>query len=303
MKNKTKKAKTEKSKHIKALIFLILNTIAIIVCTTFAVLSWTVFRNYIPDSVAGVALSIAGFLLPIEKDLYENFNDAMPWQAYLRYLLRKKEINKNTLIRTNYVAFMIVEVDNKYLVLKNTHGMGLFQLPAKAYRMSYEKRMYLEKKFNTSPDDYITGKSYYDYRFLVKAKDLKKFYNHFLTDINPLTYDYSIIVQKMVDKCGLDNELFKNGKVAFKERQIERIQYSRYTSHYEMMVCDVTLFEPTEEQYNALMAVVNEETDDFKFVTLKELKSNGVDAEAGKRLADIIPGAYDLVTLVKGKEE
>ncbi len=295
--------KTDVKIQTKNIVLLLLNTLAIIASIVFVVLFYTILKKYIPDSVVGVVCTILGILIPIEKGLIENCMDTMPWEVYLRYLIRKKQIDKNTPVRTLFVAFAVVEVENKYLLLKNKHGIGLYQMPSKKYQITYEKKQELEDIFRTLPDDYNPKKDSYDYSFLVKAKYLKKFYKSFLNDVNPKTYNYVKIVEKIVKTCDLDENMFQNTKMTFKTRVVRPISFSRFTNHYEMVCCDVVVLEPTEEQYKELSKIVDKETEAYKFATLKNIQSHGVEPENNKRYADIIEGAYDLILAAKNEND
>lgn len=293
----------DNKKRIKPIILFSLNTFGIVFLIVFSVLSLFVFKQYIPDSIIGAAFSVLGFLLPLEKISYENLTDALPWQSYLRYLSRKKEINRKTLIRISYAGYVIFKINGKYLLLKNTHGIELYQLSARTYRLEYEKYVAIKKQFDAEDDDYITDKNYYDYRLLVPANRIKRFYKFFLNDINPKTYDYSEVVDNVITRIGASKTLFKEVKTSFVSRKIFPIAFSRYTSHFEMIVADINIFEPNEEQFKELVRLSETNNDEYRFVTINELKSNGTDVKIGKRKADIAPISYEIIEHAFGKEE
>lgn len=300
---KKTKTKKEKNRHILVLVLLILNSIGIVALICFVVLGLTIYRNVIPDSVIGVACTVLGFLLPLEKTSFENYIDKMPWQSDLRYLLRRKEIGRKTYIRTSYAGFLIVKVQNKYLLVKNEHGLGLYQLCARTYPLSFEESESIKKRFNAENDPYIKDTSYCDYRYLVPSSELKRFFKHFERSINPETYDYSSIIGDIVHRCRLNPEIFNKCKTTFLGRKINKIEFSRYTNYYEMIVSDISVFEPNEEQFKELLRIGKNKADKFEFATIKEIKANGVDAENGKLRADIAPFTYDLLDYVYDFEE
>jgi len=293
----------DNKKRIKPIILFALNTAGIVLLIVFNVLSLFVFKQYIPDSIIGAAFSVLGFLLPLEKVSFENLTDALPWQSYLRYLSRKKEITRKTPIRISYAGYVIFKINGKYLLLKNTHGIDLYQLSARTYHLDYEKYVAIKKQFNAEDDDYITDKDYYDYRLLVPANRIKRFYKFFLSDVDPKTYDYSEAVDNIITRIGANKDIFKDVKITFVSRKIFPIAFSRYTNHFEMIVADVNVVEPNEEQFKELVKLAGTSNDEYRFVTINELKSNGTDVKIGKRKADITPIAYEIIEYAFGKEE
>ena len=285
--------------YTRKIIIFIANSIAIVLLLVFAILSLTVWKGNIPDSIIGVAFSIAGFLLHFEKTCFENVNDALPWETFLRLAIRKKEITSQSDIRISYAAVMIIEVNGKYLLKLNSHGLGVYYLPARTYRLSIEKLQSLKEEFAVKEDAAIINKKYHDYRLLVEAKKLKKFYQRFLEDVDPNTYDYSSIIQDVISKedgLGLDEELFKDLKIDFIGRKIRPIAYSSYFSVYEMLLADILVFRPNEEQYQALMEAMEKEHSNYRFETIDIIKTNGVNLAIGKQKGDISPHVQEYLT-------
>ena len=273
------------------ILFAVICSALIVFCAVILVLSLLnviVIRDVIIKFIFG----FLGFMLPIEKNAIERLKDSAPWETYLSFLKRKGYVKKNDRIRISYGAFVVFEVDGEYLLIKNAHGLDLYQIPAMTYSISEEEYLYLVSNFNLINDDYIK-RDYKDYRFLVLESELKRFYKHFCQQYNPYEIDYSYLVNMVIEQCPIDKDVFKSCTTKFKNRYIKQIQYSRFTNKYEMNLEDIVIFIPNEEQLKELKKLKNLNLQQFKFATLEEIKSNGVNTSKGIYKADIATNAYD----------
>lgn len=247
------------------------------------------------DAIIKFIFAFLGFLLPIEKSAFEKLKNSSPWETYLNYLIRKEKLPTSTPIRISYAAHLVVEFNGKYLLLNNKYGINLFQFPSRTYPISEEEARNIKIKFDAREDTYIK-KDFYDYRFMIPAKNLKSFYKYFCYNIDPYTYSCQHIVDDFVERCSLNKELFADVKYVFKQRKIKKIEYSRFTDSYEMNVADVYVFCPTNEQMKALVELEDVQSNMFKVATYEEVKRNGTNVEKGKLYADIAPLAYNLLS-------
>ena len=273
---------------------LIFTASAILVLSTIAALALLkVITLY--DSVLGFIFTIIGLLLPLGTSLIEKLKDSTPWETYLRFLIKKEKLSPKTVIRISYAAHLIVEVNGKYLLLKNHHGINLYHFPSWTYSLSEEESLNIQLKFGAIKDGFIK-KDYNDYRFLIPTKKLKSFYKYFCENVDPYNYSCQNLVDDFVARCGLNKDIFSNANTIFKQRKIKRIEFARYTDHYEMNVADVYLLCPNKEQLHALQQLENCSNPAFKFATFQEIKRNGINEETGNLYADIAPFSYDLLT-------
>ena len=73
---------------------------------------------------------------------------------------------------------MIISVDDKYLLVKNNHGLGLLQLPIRVYEIDDIKKVeIIHEKINAIIDSY-PKRNWLDWRLLVPTKKLILFIKH-----------------------------------------------------------------------------------------------------------------------------
>lgn len=303
MNDKRKKELSKPSKKYVLHLFLFVgNTSLIILLAVFIVLRYTVLKDVIPDSIMKLAFSLIAFLLPFEKQFFDGIRDKMPWQHSLRRALRRKKLTQDSLVRISYSAVIIIEINGKYLMEKNTHGLETYFLPARVYELSVERKNYLVKTFKIKEDSFFK-KDYCDYRLYVKARNLKRFYREFLNDVDPFTYDYSPwIKEEIVDGLSLPKDIFEKVDLEFDTRIIRPIQFARRANCFEMYSVDRVIFKPTEEQYEILLELVDKEFPGYRFNTLEEIKMDGVNKDKGKVNADIPDYVYDTIVFDKDND-
>lgn len=288
--------KKHSKKYFKSFVLLILSVFGIVSMTVFLLVMYIGFPNAIPDSILGAVFSVITFLLPITKMLFDEMRNSAPWETYLNLAFKNKELNSKSYIRISYSAFLVIEVDGKYPLVLNSHGLGLYQLPAHVYRLDLDKWNHLKTKFGAMSDDYIHTE-YIAYRFLVPAKKIKSFYSHFLNTVNPFNYDYTNLLMDFLKRIDLNPEVFKNADIVFTNRYIKPINYSRYTGHHEMILADKLVLRMNEEQLNEFRRVMANPNEKLRFETLNIIKSNGTDKENNKLRADVATNAYDIISL------
>ncbi|MBO4473021.1 MAG: hypothetical protein J5765_04345 [Clostridia bacterium] len=267
--------------------FLVLALLVLIALLIFDVIS-------LNAALVNALFALFGLLLPHEKSSFEKLFDSSPWETYLSLLFRKGVVKRDELIRISYGTHYLIEVDGEYLLLKNTNGIGLFNLPARTYALPYEEAKELELKFGVIRDDYISDKN--DYRMLVPARNLKHFYKYFCLHVDPYAFpNKQMIIRYIADRCALSEDLFSDSKIIFKKRIINNIAFSSYTGHYEMLVFDVCVFVPNEAQLEAFRAIRGNQNENYKFAGVELIKNNGTDKAHNKLHADIAPYIYSCI--------
>lgn len=266
----------------------------IVIFLTLLIISIISLLNIIQlrDALIKFIFAFMGFLLPfIGKDI-DSLKSSLPWEAELNFLKAKGEIKNSDYIRISYASFFIIEVENEYLLLKNGHGMKLYLMPGATYPLSFEEESYLKENFHIAKDSFIKNK-FSDYRLLVPVKELKRFYKRFCQSVNPYNSRNNYVMENTINLCNLNKKVFENYETYFKGRYIKKIEYSRYTGHFEMILGDVYEVNLTEDQKKELLRIKSIQSDNYKFATIEEIKANGINTSKNDLVADIATNAYD----------
>ncbi|MCR5349915.1 MAG: hypothetical protein K6E20_02885, partial [Acholeplasmatales bacterium] len=266
--------------------FYIVILITSIILLLLALIIVSFFQN-INDAIIKLSCSVIGILIPIDIRYIQNMTDKMPWETYLRFLLRKKQINKDTQIRISFSTFYRIRVDDTFLLIRNIYGISEFQIPGYTYRLSLQEKNYLVKEYGVTSDNRIPNKEIKDdYRLFVKAKNIKKFYKRFN---NQFDYKKGEYIKDYFEKLFIKNdylpqELFSNVDYYFVKRDVNPVSYSPYFSCYELMLRDVYEIELNQDQLNYLRELKNNNsrTNNYYFAKSDEIKTRGVDYKNGK---------------------
>lgn len=239
-----------------------------------------IFTIIIMPSICG---SLFGFSLQLTWQKIQDCFDKKKWQSSLRKLWRGNIIKKDSLIRISFAYLFRIKVDDKYFLVKNGRGTRKFQPVGGAYKYQDSEKQVLSSKFYIVDDDKIPidKSSQNDYRFYVRAKDLKKFIKHFDTTearehVNDLSREFveEIVKTKIAD--------FTEIKYRYCGRHFTEVLYSRYFQCYELLMADIVEMQLTKEQEMKLRSLMLEESDSYYFATADEIKSLGVDGRRKK---------------------
>ena len=285
------------STHAKNIIKLICECLGVVAILISMVIVFNLNFSYsdIYFSIASCVVGVlANFIITTSVDIY----DSLPWQTYLRALIRSHEISNKTHIRISYAYLFRVEIDGEYLLIKNSHGIGKMQPPGHTYKLPYEEKLFLRNKYHVLDDDKVTNrKEKEDYRLRVPAKYLKPFFKRFIHRIDVLkTEDYELgFKETLVNKGILDSDVFNNIAMQYIKRDVSRIEFSHFFQCYEMLVADIIEVVLNEEQRQYLRNMKNSQSEQYIFATDKYIKSCGVDTDKGDFYAEVAEHSHKIL--------
>lgn len=289
--------KHNNSHYKKTLIKLVIVSILIVSVMVISALMYLYKMEY-TDLFVQLPISVLfGFLVSKEIELVIDLKNCSLWETQLLALKRKGKINERTRIRVTFSYALIIRVDNKYLLVKNSHGLGLLQLPMRVYEIgNIEKVEEIQQKTNAEIDSY-PKRDWLDWRFLVPSKKVNSFYKIFDTERKDSVCKCENIFSDLTDKGVIDEESLSEKKIRYLRRVHLPISYSRYTDHYEFNCVDLYELVPNNDEWNYLKQIANEKNERFSFCTLDEIKGCGVDIKNLKYNADIDSRVYDFLTI------
>lgn len=225
-------------------------------------------------SFVGILL---GILLPYIGKLMVDLSDVNLWQVELRKLIRAEILKKNDKVRISFAYLFRIKVDDKYLLVLNGRGTQKYQPVGGAYKCFQAEKEYLSNKFSIVDDDKIKldESSRNDYRLHVPVKHLKKFVKRFNKTkgrelIENLTREFK---EELIDSSILH---FKHIQYRYCGRHFTKIEYSRHFNCYELLMADIIELTPTEEQLHELRELMNIQSDKYRFVDARQIKSCGI---------------------------
>lgn len=234
----------------------------------------------------GLGEAIAGAFLAfcLERIMLavQDLTDTTDWKTSQRMLKRGGFINDDTIIRISFAYLYRVKVAEKYLLVQNARNTGKYQPIGGVYKFSDSEKLYLKKHFQVKDDNKIPidESSRNDYRLRMESKYLRKFFRRFIRKAD----------RELIDNLGREfkEELIDNGVLGWKRityrfcgRHITNISFSEHFQIYEVLLADVVELLPTKEQEQDLRLLMNSKNDKYRFATADEIKSLGVDTQAG----------------------
>lgn len=232
--------------------------------------------------------AILGCYVPSVFKRCQDFIDIKSWQTDLRKLRRGGELKSNDRLRISFAYLFRIKVDDKYFLVLNNRGTQKYQPVGGAYKFYEEEKIYLRNKFKVSDDEKIKldERSRNDYRLNVPVKYIRRFIKRFdKTDnrerVNDLSREFN---EELIRTCIVD---FENIKYCYCGRHFSKIQYSRHFNCYELLLADIVELELTDEQRCKLRSLMEKESELYRFVSSKEIKSCGIYEGTDKLIENI----------------
>ncbi len=225
------------------------------------------------------------FVPSIAKWLFERFAKYENWDIQLKKLLNSGAINEKTKIRTSYSHCIFYEKDGKYLLVRPSDRDMKYKFFSETYPIT-DKNEYeeIKDKFQALRDE-LFDRDYDDYRFLVPAKNIRKFYRAFCKKVNPKDTDLSSLQERFYEYTGTSKDTLGQLDLRYRKRTIFPVAYSKFSQRYEMLVVDSYELIATDEQKKMLDELNNPK---LAFKTERDILHNGMDREAKKYDADIM---------------
>ena len=258
-------------------------------------------------SISGLFL---GFAIPNAIHKIQDCTDTSNWNVSLRKLLRGKVISKQSLIRISFAYLYRIQIDGKYLLVKNARGTQKFQPVGGAYKYNETEKDYLSKNFCVVDDNKIPidKGSKQDYRMYVYTKNLKKFVRRFNKTQNRETIkNLSREFKEEMIKTGIVD--FDHIEYRYCGRHFTDVQYSRFFDCFELLLADIIEFIPNNEQEMKLRELMDADTDKYIFATDMQIKTCGVEENSTNMLEKISDHAIKILQetedqlMIKKKEK
>ena len=243
------------------------------------------------NQVAGLAIIsgiFLGFAIPDALHKIQDCTDTSNWKVSLRKLLRGKLISKQSLIRISFAYLYRIQIDGKYLLVKNARGTQKFQPVGGAYKYNETEKDHISKNFCVVDDNKIPIDkcSKQDYRMYVYAKNLKKFVRRFnKTQDRETVKNLSREFQEEMIKTGIVD--FDHIEYRYCGRHFTDVQYSRFFDCYELLLADIIELIPNNEQEIKLRELMDADTDKYIFATDKQISTCGVEENSTNMLEKI----------------
>ena len=235
-------------------------------------------------SISGIFL---GFVLLGDYNLVNTiFIDKTDWKISERYLRKTKKINKESLIRVSLAYLYRIELDGKYVLIKNSRKTGKFQPVGGVYKYTETEINYLKTNFMIEPDDKINNDviSSKDYRFYLKDKDLRKFYKHFekQKELRENEHDLSReFVEEILTEYNIGCKQFGSLAYSFVARFIN-FGYTSVYQCYELVLADILDVHLDEKQKTTIREICKNNKKDFLLASTNDILSQGVNLSKGE---------------------
>lgn len=258
-------------KMAKTLLYLFLSTVLIVAAVYSDINSFSA-GSMLGSLFAGIVIP---YLLQSIVDLTDNTN----WKSTQRKLKRAGILQKDSTVRISFAYLFRIKVDGKYFLVQNSRTHK-YQPVGGAYKFEKTEADYFCKNIPVENDDRIPVDKIteYDYRLLVKNKDLRKFVRRFnrtihRENVSNLSREF---IEEVFNTGILDKKAFGTLSYEYCGRHMTEVAYSSVFCCYELLLADVVEVKLSEEQVQLFRELMKTTSESYHFADAAEIKTLGV---------------------------
>ena len=200
------------------------------------------------------------------------------WKKSQRELEKKGVLHEETRIRISFAYLFRIKIDDKYFLVRNTRTKK-YQPVGGAYKFNETEAQYLSENFSFEYDEYIIVDEITkrDYRLFIKNKYLKDFIKRFdKTSDRESIRDLSREFEEEIFTCGI-LEKYGFGSLSYRYCGRHMTSIVETVFHpFEILLADVVEVRLTIHQESLFRALIEQDSDKYKFATAKEIKAQGI---------------------------
>ena len=200
------------------------------------------------------------------------------WKTTQRKFEKEGKLQQETQIRISFAYLFRIKIDNKYFLVPNSRS-GKYQPVGGAYKFNEEEANYLSENIPVEDDDCIPvdQTTKWDYRLLVKNKDLRAFVKRFnktpnRENIEDLSREFT---EEIFTSDILNKEEFGDLTYKYCGRHMTNIEQTVFKP-FEMLLADIIEVRLTEEQEELFRKLMYKNSMKYRFVDFQEIESLGV---------------------------
>lgn len=258
-------------KIAKTLLYLFLSTVLIVAAVYSDINSFSA-GSMLGSLFAGIVIP---YLLQSIVDLTDNTN----WKSTQRKLNRAGILHKDSTVRISFAYLFRIKVDGKYFLVQNSRTHK-YQPVGGAYKFKKAEADYFCKHIPVENDDRIPVDKIteYDYRLLVKNKDLRKFVRRFnrtihRENVSNLSREF---IEEVFNTGILDKKAFGALSYEYCGRHMTEVAYSSVFCCYELLLADIVEVKLSEEQVQLFRELMKTTSENYHFADAAEIRTLGV---------------------------
>ena len=222
---------------------------------------------------------------------------------------RIKGTGKCERVRISFSYLFRIKIDDKYLLVKNSHGTELFQPVGGVYKYKNSALKKL-RKLGAIADDGTVIKmddtTKHDFRLRVEISKLPRFVRWFQKGksretVRDLGREFS---EELLDSNILPKAIFNYIEYTYIGQHISNISPAKFDRNiYELFIADIVEINLSPEQYRALEGLQSHQHDDYCFVTEQMILSNKTQCGPDNNRIDIADHSYKILEVTEAELE
>ena len=260
--------------------------IAIFIIFNIVNLSISIVLTSISIGLLGVTIP---YFINMTRDLFFDYG----WHVEVNQLIKNRSIRETEEFRISYAYLFRIEIGGKFLLINDTRKISTYKPMGGTYLLDDCEKQFLIRECMSREDDIYTNLTFSDYRMIVPAKFLGKFYKRFdKKHANSLNEVKKGIICRLeeIGLC-LTEEMLELKK---DNRDIV-IKFPKYFKYYEMVLSDIYVVNFNDEIKNKILDICNNGEGKTILATYQEIIRRGCNPENGVMNSSIADHCYKIL--------
>lgn len=216
-----------------------------------------------------------------------------------------KNAGKHDKIRISFSYLFRIKLDDKYLLVKNSHGTDLFQPVGGVYKYNIAAKPIL-RKLGAIEDSgtviKIDPTTKHDFRLRVETKKLPRFIRWFQKGnlretVGNLSREFS---EELIESGILPKAIFRQIEYTYIGQHISDIRSAKFDRNVnELFIADIVEINLSPEQYKAIKDLQSQDSDKYCFATEQMILSNKTQCGPNKNKIDIADHSFKILEVTE----
>lgn len=248
------------------------------------------------------------FLIPFCADyIWQKAKEYVPYKDWYKSWKKLKNSEKYDKIRISFSYLFRIKIDDKYLLVKNSHGTKLFQPVGGVYKYNSNAKPILRKLGAIEDSGKVIKMdptTKHDFRLRVETKKLPRFVKWFQKGelretVCDLSREFS---EELIESGILSKDIFRQIEYTYIGQHISDICSAKFDRNVnELFIADILEINLSPEQYKTIKGLQCQDSDKYCFATEQMISSNKTQCGPDNNIIDIADHTFKILEVTEAE--
>ena len=228
--------------------------------------------------ISNIVAAIIGFFLGLPIKFFRFVIETPKNFWKIRFLTQTKY--RKELVRLSISYLFKIEIDGKFLLIKNKNRIDQFQPVGGVYKYYNEVTSEFEKLKVTSDTGYVQdSKNKNDLRIMMPGKNVMKFFKWFFSKKNREVSQIREFYEEIIEPGFLKSDFLLNLKYCYMHSHVDDLKYSKHFKCQEILYAEIYNILLNKEEEEKIKEMISTNKNCFILVTQEEISRECLDIE------------------------